>query len=139
MALFRRAALRLRIPPTMSVTSLPPTSVSSLSSTTAEAHEPGLAARLWQRAKRLDRIFLLTVALPTLGGVLYYALIASDVYISESRFVVRSPERNTPAASGISALLAGNAGFGKRATDDTLLRPRLRAVAATPRASSSGR
>lgn len=117
MAPFCRAALRLRTSPTMSVTSLPPTSVSSLSSTTAEAHEPGLAARLWQRAKRLDRIFLLTVALPTLGGALYYGLIASDVYISESRFVVRSPERNTPAASGISALLAGT-GFS-RATDDT--------------------
>jgi capsular polysaccharide transport system permease protein len=68
-----------------------------------------------QRVGRLDRIFLLVVAVPTVLSVVYFGLIASDVYISESRFVVRSPERQAPA--GLGLLLQG-AGFG-RAQDDS--------------------
>ncbi|HSI56663.1 MAG TPA: hypothetical protein VLA16_03850 [Ideonella sp.] len=70
----------------------------------------------WRRlARRFGPIFWLTVALPTLIAVVYYGLIASDVYISESRFVVRSPQRTAP--TGLSALLAG-AGIS-RSHDDT--------------------
>lgn len=65
--------------------------------------------------RRFDRIFLLTVGLPTLLAIAYYGFIASDVYISESRFVVRSPQRGAP--TGISAILAG-AGLS-RSHDDT--------------------
>ncbi len=46
----------------------------------------------------------------------YYGLIASDVYISESRFVVRSPQRQ-PQIGVVGALLQGS-GF-TRSLDDT--------------------
>jgi len=70
----------------------------------------------WRRlARRFDKIFLFTVALPTLLAGVYYGAVASDVYISESRFVVRSPQREGP--SGLSALLAG-AGIS-HSRDDT--------------------
>ncbi|MCP5249730.1 MAG: hypothetical protein H6942_14555 [Candidatus Accumulibacter sp.] len=67
------------------------------------------------RIKRLNRLFLLTVVIPTTLSVIYFGLIASDVFISESRFVVRSPERQT--ASPLGLLLKGS-GFS-RAQDDT--------------------
>jgi capsular polysaccharide transport system permease protein len=70
---------------------------------------------LANRFMRINRLFLLTVALPTTLAVVYFGLMASDVYISESRFVVRSPDRQT--ASGLGALLKG-AGFS-RSQDDS--------------------
>ena len=57
---------------------------------------------------RVDRLFLLTVVVPTALAVLYFGLFASNVYISESRFVVRSPDK--PATSGLGVLLK-SAGF----------------------------
>jgi capsular polysaccharide transport system permease protein len=57
---------------------------------------------------RLDLLFLLTVVVPTTLAILYFGLFASDVYVSESRFVVRSPDK--PAASGLGVLLK-SAGF----------------------------
>jgi capsular polysaccharide transport system permease protein len=65
--------------------------------------------------RRLNWIFLVIVVLPVLAAVVYYGLIASDVYTSESRFVIRSPERQT--GSPIGALLRGT-GFAK-AQDDS--------------------
>jgi capsular polysaccharide transport system permease protein len=59
--------------------------------------------------------FWLTVGLPTFLSIIYFGLIASDVYISESRFVVRSPERQT--ASPLGMLLKGT-GFS-RSQDDS--------------------
>ncbi len=58
--------------------------------------------------KKLNTLFVLTVALPTALAVVYFGFIASDVYTSESSFVVRSPEK--PAASTLGVLLKG-AGF----------------------------
>ncbi len=63
---------------------------------------------LMEKIKNLDRLFLGIVIVPTLLSVLYFALFASDVYLSESRFVVRSPEK--PAATGLGVLLK-SAGF----------------------------
>jgi capsular polysaccharide transport system permease protein len=40
-------------------------------------------------------VLVLTVILPTLLAVIYYGFVASDVYISESRFLVRSPQKQT--------------------------------------------
>ena len=65
--------------------------------------------------KNLNGLFLLSVALPTLIAVVYFGFITSDVYISESRFVVRSPKQQTP--TGLGAILQG-AGFS-RSEDDT--------------------
>lgn len=67
------------------------------------------------RGSKIDRLFLITVIVPTFLAIVYFGLIASDVYISESRFVVRSPERQV--ATGLGALLKG-AGFS-RSQDDT--------------------
>jgi BexC/CtrB/KpsE family polysaccharide export inner-membrane protein len=58
--------------------------------------------------QRQGPLFWLTVFLPALLSGLYFGLIASDVYISESRFVVRSAEK--PAKSGLGMLLS-SAGF----------------------------
>jgi capsular polysaccharide transport system permease protein len=67
------------------------------------------------RIKGMNRLLLLTVILPTLISSIYFGLIASDVYISESRFVVRSPERQT--STGLGALLQGSS--FSRSQDDT--------------------
>ena len=60
------------------------------------------------RLGRLDPLFIVTFLIPVIGAALYFGLIASDVYISESRFVVRSPEKQS--TSGLGFLLKG-AGF----------------------------
>lgn len=67
------------------------------------------------RLRRINWLFVCTVILPTILAILYFGLIASDVYISESRFVVRSPERQT--ASPLGSLFKG-AGFS-RSQDDS--------------------
>ncbi|MEK7886587.1 hypothetical protein AAB992_05660 [Burkholderia contaminans] len=72
--------------------------------------------RLWHKAKRLNRLFLLTVALPTTISIVYFGLVASDIYVSESRFVIRSPQRQTQS-SLVGAFLQGT-GFS-RSQDDT--------------------
>jgi capsular polysaccharide transport system permease protein len=53
-------------------------------------------------------LFLIVVALPLLAAILYFGFLASDVYISESRFVVRAPDK--PAPTGLGAILQ-TAGF----------------------------
>jgi capsular polysaccharide transport system permease protein len=63
----------------------------------------------------MNRLFIYTVVAPTLLSVFYFGLIAADVYISESRFVVRSPERQSSSPLGM--LLKG-AGFS-RSQDDS--------------------
>jgi capsular polysaccharide transport system permease protein len=87
----------------------------------------GLSTALfWMKTKRAikkfisaklqsPRIFLFAVVLPTTIACLYFGLMASDVYISESRFVIRSPQRQTP--TGLGAVLQG-VGFS-RSQDDT--------------------
>ncbi|WP_203564003.1 hypothetical protein [Deefgea sp. CFH1-16] len=66
--------------------------------------------KLWQ-----NKLFLYTTLIPTLIAVIYFGFIASNVYISESRFVVRSPEKQS--ASPLGMMLKG-AGFS-RAQDDS--------------------
>ncbi|MEQ1740566.1 MAG: capsule biosynthesis protein, partial [Methyloglobulus sp.] len=51
--------------------------------------------------RRMNRLFLCTVIVPTLLSILYFGFIASDVYISESRFIVRSPDRQSASPLGI--------------------------------------
>jgi len=47
------------------------------------------------------RLFLYTVAIPTALSILYFGLIASDIYISESRYIVRSSEQQSSSALGL--------------------------------------
>lgn len=61
-----------------------------------------------QKILRLGTIFIATVLIPTTLSIFYFGFIASDVYISESEFVVRSPDK--AATSGLGFLLK-SAGF----------------------------
>lgn len=69
---------------------------------------PRPLAWLSAKLRGMGRLFLLTVAVPTILSAVYFGLLASDVYMSESRFVVRSPDK--PQKSGIGVLL-DSAGF----------------------------
>ena len=73
--------------------------------------------------ERINVLFLLTVVIPTLIATIYFAFLASEVYVSQSQFVVRSPDK--PAATGLGVLLksAGfsNAGDEIFATQDYVL------------------
>lgn len=53
--------------------------------------------------RSINPLFLVTVVLPTLLATIYFGLLASDVYISQSQFVVRSPDK--PSATGLGVLL----------------------------------
>lgn len=70
--------------------------------------QKGFAQTLRSRSKRLGLLFILTVVVPSALAILYFGILASDVYVSESRFVVRSPDK--PAATGLGILLK-SAGF----------------------------
>jgi capsular polysaccharide transport system permease protein len=78
----------------------------------------GYASRLSSSVKR-HSLCLLTVIIPTLLSVIYFGFIASDVYVSESTFVVRSPQRQSEMG-GLGTLLQGTGltGFSE-ASDDT--------------------
>lgn len=63
---------------------------------------------------RSNRLFLWITVVPSFLSIIYFSVIASDVYVSESRFVVRSPENQTQSPFG--QLLKG-AVFSKAADD----------------------
>lgn len=75
--------------------------------------------------KRINKLFLLFVVLPTLVSSLYFGLIASDVYISQSKFVIYNPQ-NPASGSGLGGLLQGvgignNSAYAASAVHDYLL------------------
>jgi capsular polysaccharide transport system permease protein len=59
--------------------------------------------------KRINRLFLITVVVPTSIAIIFFGLIASDEYTSVSSFLVRSPRQ--ASASGLDGLLKGVGGF----------------------------
>jgi BexC/CtrB/KpsE family polysaccharide export inner-membrane protein len=63
-----------------------------------------------------SRLFLATVVVPTVLAGLYFGVFASDVYISEARFVVRSPARQANSPLGIILNGGGFAGAGEEAS-----------------------
>lgn len=60
---------------------------------------------VFKKLKLVSPIFLATVVLPTLIAVLYFGFLANDIYVSESRFVVRSPGKSN--ISPLGAVLSG--------------------------------
>lgn len=70
---------------------------------------------LVKKAKGLGPLFHLCVTLPTAIALLYFGVFASDVYVSESRFIVRSP--NKPEPSGFGVLLK-TVGFSSGSGDE---------------------
>ncbi len=77
---------------------------------------PSLVSRISAKFNTANVILWSTVILPTALAAIYYGLIASDVYISESRFVVRSPQRQ--AQGGVLGSFLQGTGFS-RSQDDT--------------------
>ncbi|MGJ3649163.1 capsule biosynthesis protein [Sphingomonas sp. GlSt437] len=87
----------------------------------------------WARKRRW---FLILVVLPTVVAAVYYGLIASDIYISESRFVIKSPDQKRSQVSTLANLVqtTGLSG-GQEQTNEVLTyvrsRDALRALEAT--------
>src|SRR6201987_48086 len=76
---------------------------------------PGPRGRGLRLFRTLNLWFWTIVGLPTLLAGVYYFAIASDLYLSEAKFIVRSPKQ--VQASTLGALLQ-TTGLG-RAADDT--------------------
>ncbi len=64
-----------------------------------------------RRLSFLSPTLLATVIVPTLLAVLYYGVFAQDVYISEARIVVRSPEAPPPSPLNLAL---DQTGFGSK-------------------------
>jgi len=71
--------------------------------------QPIISSRNWYAdAPFALKLFLWIVVIPTLLAAIYYGLIASDIYISETRFAVRSSEQNSiPTGSILSSVIPG--------------------------------
>ncbi|EKS9799916.1 hypothetical protein QDD76_000968 [Burkholderia cepacia] len=61
--------------------------------------------------KRISRLFLITVVIPTSISIIYFGLIASDQYTSVSSFLIRSPQQTN--AAGLGGILKGVGGFSQ--------------------------
>lgn len=59
-----------------------------------------MSTTIAERFRKISPLFLITVVIPTLLAIIYFGFLASDIYISESRFTVRSPEKTTPTGLG---------------------------------------
>ncbi|MHB8530312.1 MAG: chain-length determining protein [Caulobacteraceae bacterium] len=94
--------------------------------------------------RRIPPLFLAVVVAPILAGAVYYLLIASPMYVSEARFIVRAPTQ--PQTVGLGCILQG-VGIGQTedqafavheyimsrdAIQDLQQRHNLRAVLARP-------
>ncbi len=75
----------------------------------------GPAARIRHALRFVSPLFFLTVILPTAIGIAYFGFLASDVYLSESRFVVRSPVKAGNSALG--TVLGTNIGGSSEESD----------------------
>lgn len=58
------------------------------------------------RTLRVNKLFVFLVIVPTAVASVYFGLLAHDVYVSESQFVVRTVQRQLP--TGIGSLLQGS-------------------------------
>jgi capsular polysaccharide transport system permease protein len=61
-------------------------------------------------------LFVVMVLAPVLGAIVYYGLIASEVYVSESRFLVRSSQQQS--SSGLVGDLLQSSGLGGHSGND---------------------
>ena len=88
-------------------------------STTA-AGDPSLRRASAPHARRIPWLFVVMVGIPTALAAIYFLLIASPLYVSEARFVVRSRAEGQPAALGSVLQSVGQSfgvSFGESATD----------------------
>jgi capsular polysaccharide transport system permease protein len=68
--------------------------------------------KIFWNVKKLtrNRLFVFTTLIPTLLSAVYFGAVSSDIYISESRFVVHASESQAPSSLGL--ILKGT-GFSK--------------------------
>ncbi len=69
---------------------------------------------LKNKIRNIPSLFLYAVILPTVTAVFYFGFIKSDVYISESHFIIRTPQPRIQ--TGFEAILQG-AGFSTSMND----------------------
>lgn len=67
------------------------------------------------------RFFILVVALPTFLSGIYYAFIASDIYVSESKFAVRTSEQASFSSGFLDTVIPG-IGTESAGEDATIVR-----------------
>ncbi len=72
-----------------------------------------------QAFARVLRFFLLVVGIPTLLAAFYYGLWASDVYVAEARFAVRT--NASPAGRGILDSVLGSSGISGAGEDASIV------------------
>lgn len=82
--------------------------ISAKSEKTGQEPPSEVVIRKRKRFPRPDRLSLLVVGAPVIAAIFYFGFLASNVYVSESKFVVRSPEK--PAQTGLGVILK-TAGF----------------------------
>ncbi len=82
--------------------------------------EPCTVADTGIRKLRVSRLFLGVVVIPTVLSVLYFGIIASPVYISESRFVVYSPGQHFSSGGGLAGLISGLGGSYSTSASQTI-------------------
>lgn len=78
----------------MSVNPPPPVEAAKMTGHSVISH--------WMRKRRW---FLIAVVAPTVLTGFYYGLIASDIYVSESRFVIKSPDQKRSQISTLANLV----------------------------------
>ena len=78
----------------------------------------GIFNKLVNYLNSLNKLFIFTVVIPVLLSITYFGLIASDVYIAESQFVIRSPQNKN--SSGLGALLS-QSGFSRSLEDSYIV------------------
>jgi capsular polysaccharide transport system permease protein len=67
--------------------------------------------RVLQAVRRVNVLFLVTVVVPVTVAAVYYGMVASDIYVSESRFVLRSQQQQQ--SSGLLGNLISGVGMSK--------------------------
>jgi len=72
-----------------------------------------------------DKIFWVTVLIPTIVAIIYYTFIASGIYISESKFIVRAQSKDSQSAlptslSGVLGSIGGSLGGLSTSQNDSL-------------------
>jgi capsular polysaccharide transport system permease protein len=88
----------------------------------------------WLRKRRW---FVAIVIAPTVLAVLYFGLFASDIYVSESRFVIKSPEQKRSSVSTLANLVQTTGLSGSQEQTNEVLtfvrsRDALKALEVTP-------
>lgn len=69
-----------------------------------EVHRSTRFNNIWLKVKR-QRWFMLFVVVPSIVAIVYFGFIASDVYVSEARFVIKSPDRKQTSTSSLASLI----------------------------------